>query len=153
MDPTMYLFLNKGAGMSTGKSAAQAGHAAVEAYRLTQLTLGKSALVEEWYKGGGYKKIVLEADDETHLLVIQKYIEARGFCTRLIIDEGHTEVRPHTATALGVELVDKDDEHTAATFGSFKLYKDEPKEMYVYHHGWSEPWPGTSKHRWWNRRR
>lgn len=151
MDPTMYLFLNKGAGMSTGKSAAQAGHAAVEAYRATLGSSGQNFL-EAWYQGGGYKKIVLEAEDETHLLVIDAYLGSRGFITRLIIDEGATEVRPHTATALGVELVDKDDEHTAATFGSFKLYRDVQRDAAL----WREPAPGTSDHwpgkpHWWRR--
>jgi peptidyl-tRNA hydrolase len=130
----MYIFLNAGAGMSTGKAAAQAAHAAVEAYRLScppapdrPEQMGyfvQSGIVNRWYQGGHYKKIVLRADDEQHLHTIQRYLEDRGFKTKLIVDEGMTEVRPHTATALGVEVVNKDDGHTAATFSTFDLFRD-----------------------------
>jgi peptidyl-tRNA hydrolase len=110
--------------MSTGKSAAQAAHAAVEAY------IGSDSNIRNvWWLGHHYTKLVLEAEDESHLHTIQKYIEDRGFRSRLIIDEGRTEIRPHTATALGVEIVDKDDPHVEATFSTFKLYKDpQPKK-------------------------
>lgn len=123
--------------MSTGKASAQASHAAVEAYRLScppppqlsekeRLRSESSELVQEWYKGGHYMKLIMEARDEAHLHTIERYLNDRGFKTALIIDEGRTEIPALTATALGVELVDKDDPHTAATFSSFQLFK-EPK--------------------------
>lgn len=121
MDACMYIFVNKGLGMSTGKGHAQAAHAAVEGFRISS-----ESMIRHWYCGGHYKKLVMEAADATHLFTIQKYLEDRGFKTALIIDEGLTEIAAHTATALGVEVVDKDKMHTAATFGSFKLYR-EPK--------------------------
>lgn len=136
MKPAMYIFINKGLRMSAGKIAAQAGHAAVEAYRETtekakQETSDSSGfdhrtqrLIDEWYKGGHYAKYVMEARDDAHMRNIKDYLEARDFKTVLIIDEGHTEVPPLSATALGVELVDKDDPHTAATFSSFQLFKE-----------------------------
>src|SRR5688500_3482140 len=129
MKPAMYIFLNKGLGMSTGKASAQAAHAAVEAYRLSVEDGGKigddgKVLVDEWYKGGHYMKLIMEARDEAQLHTIERYLNDRGFKTTLIIDEGRTEIAPLSATALGVELVDKDDPHTEATFSSFKLYKD-----------------------------
>jgi peptidyl-tRNA hydrolase len=134
MKPAMYLFLNKGLGMSTGKSAAQAGHAAAEATLLSNPIVGRlqpqrwderwTAIWEAWREGLHYAKYVMEARDTDHLLVIERYLTARGFRTHLVIDEGHTEVAPLTPTALGVALVDKDDPHTKATFSSFKLYKD-----------------------------
>ena len=122
----MYIFINKGLGMSGGKIGAQSGHAAVEAYRISD-----DKLIDEWYVGKHYMKLVMEAESQEHLLVIERYLNDRGFKTALIIDEGHTEVAPITATALGVEIVDKDDPHVAATFSSFKLYKDPkpPKEI------------------------
>ena len=120
-DPVMYIFINRGAGMSPGKIAAQAAHAAVEAYRKTPQD---SNLLRLWYKGGHYKKVVLLARDTTHLLAIANYLTDRGFDNCLIIDEGHTEVDPHTMTALGVPIVDKSEPHTAATFSSFELYKE-----------------------------
>jgi peptidyl-tRNA hydrolase len=117
----MYLFANKGLGMSSGKMSAQVAHAAVEAFHISD-----PELVAQWYVGGHYCKYVMAAEDETHLHTIKYYLEQRGFKTKLIVDEGHTEIRPHTATALGVEIVDKDDAHVAATFGDFKIYRDPP---------------------------
>lgn len=119
----MYIFINKGLGMSAGKIAAQAGHAAVEAYRISE-----QPLLDEWYKGGHYAKYVMECRDRDHLLDTFRYIVERGFQAKLIIDEGHTEIPAITPTAIGVEVVDKDDEHTAATFSSFKLYRDPKPE-------------------------
>lgn len=115
----MYIILNKGANMSTGKAAAQAGHAAVEAYRRS-----KPELVDAWYEGGHFKKIVLEAQDAQQLGAMQVYIQARGFRVVPIIDEGYTEVDAFTLTAVGVEIVDKDDPHVAATFGTFRTYRE-----------------------------
>lgn len=130
MKPAMYIFINKGLGMSTGKTAAQASHAAVEAFRLSMkheyAVYEETNLVRLWYRGGHYMKLVMEARDSAHLRDTERYLNDRGFKTTLIIDEGHTEVAPITPTALGVELVDKDDPHTAATFESFRLYKDQP---------------------------
>lgn len=120
MNPCMYIILNKAAGMSTGKAAAQAAHAAVEAYLITPDNNTKRV----WHKGGHYAKVVLEAKDEQDLRVKQQYIEDRGFATKLIIDEGRTEIDPFTPTALGVEILDKDHPHVGATFSSFGLYKD-----------------------------
>lgn len=110
--------------MTPGKIAAQAQHAAVEAFRISD-----PKLLEDWYKGGHYCKLVMLAEDDVHLLTIQKYIEERGFKTKLIIDEGRTEIRPHSVTALGVEVLDRDDPHVSATFESFKLYKDKPQQI------------------------
>jgi PTH2 family peptidyl-tRNA hydrolase len=115
----MYIFANRDLGMSPGKLAAQASHAAVEAYRIS-----KQEMLDAWYVGGHYAKLVMLAEDTEHLRNIKHYLEARGFKTVLIVDEGRTEIAPHSATALGVEVVDKDDEHTAATFGDFRTYRE-----------------------------
>lgn len=121
MKPAMYIFVNKGLGMTPGKCMSQSSHAAVEAFRISQ-----PRLIEAWDLGKHYAKYVMVAEDELHLHTIKHYIEERGFKTVLIIDEGHTEIRPHTVTALGVEIVDKDDPHTAATFSDFKTYRETP---------------------------
>jgi peptidyl-tRNA hydrolase len=146
MKAAMYIFINKGLGMSPGKIAAQAGHAAVEAALLSHPALDGdkpkplgvlNAAVEKhlvwnaWRQGLHYAKYVMEARDAEHLRTIKDYLEERGFKSALIIDEGHTEIEPITATALGVALVDKDDPHTAATFSSFKLYR-EPRPQPVF---------------------
>lgn len=139
----MYIFLNKGLGMSTGKAAAQAAHAAVEAYRLTEQNIitgnrTASAVHEAWYEGGHYKKIVLEARDRHQLRDIEHYLNERRFLTKLIIDEGRTEIAAFTPTALGVEIVNKDNAHVAKTFSGFRLYQDEEPQR-----------PKWTK-RWWN---
>lgn len=107
--------------MSTGKAAAQAAHAAVEAYRVS-----KSDMVDAWYTGGHYTKLVMLAEDTENLMVINAYIQNRGFRTGLIIDEGRTEIKAFSPTALGVEIVDKDDPHVQASFESFRTYKELP---------------------------
>lgn len=115
----MYLFANRGLGMSPGKLAAQVAHAAVEAYRISG-----PLMVDAWYSGGHYTKLVMLAEDEIQLDNIQRYLEGRGFKTSMIIDEGRTEIKPFSKTALGVTIVDKLDEHVSDTFGSFQTYKE-----------------------------
>jgi PTH2 family peptidyl-tRNA hydrolase len=121
MNPVMYIFLNRELRMSTGKSAAQAAHAAVEAYKLSD-----PELIVAWYVGGHYTKLVMAAEDTIQMNNIGNYIMDRGFHVAWIVDEGRTEVRPHSLTALGVEIVDKDDRHTAATFEGFKVFREIP---------------------------
>lgn len=125
MKPVMYLFLNRGLGMSTGKASAQVAHAAVEAYRISD-----PKMVNAWYLGKHYTKLVLLAEDAEQLTTFREYIEGRGFKTSLIIDEGRTEIKAFSKTALGVEIVDKADQHVIDTFGEFKIYqnKDEGVE-------------------------
>ena len=110
--------------MSTGKAAAQAAHAAVEAYRLTD---PDSNLHKDWYVANHYTKIVLQAPD---LGVAERYLNERGIKTALIIDEGRTEFDGVlTPTAIGCALVNKDNPHIQDTFSAFKLYRDpKPKK-------------------------
>lgn len=142
MTPAMYIFVNKGLGMSTGKTAAQAAHAAVEAYRISMSRTpeGRSTIwphmpakvlyetneVRRWYRGGHYMKLVMECRDDAHILATEQYLKNRGFNTALIYDEGHTEIPAVTPTALGVEIVDKDNPHVQASFGCFDLYREAP---------------------------
>lgn len=121
--PVMYIFINRGLKMSVGKVAAQAAHAAVEAYQISD-----EEMIDLWYQGGHYTKLVMLAESEEHLSTIREYIESRGFRTALIIDEGRTEISPHSKTALGVEIVDKNDEHVFYTFETFSTYKDSVKK-------------------------
>lgn len=118
-DVAMYIFLNKDLHMSTGKAAAQASHAAIEAYRISQ-----SSLIDSWYEGGHYTKLVMQAANEQSIYTIQRYLEERGFESVIIIDEGVTEISPHQVTALGVQLVDRNIPHVKKTFSQFELYRD-----------------------------
>lgn len=131
MNPVQYLILNKGLGMSTGKAAAQAAHASVEGVRLSARTPNgnpwDASIVNRWYRGGHYAKVVLEAKDSAALQIARQYIEDRGFKSALIIDEGRTEIEPMSVTALGCEIVDKDWPHARETFSAFQLYTDTPQ--------------------------
>lgn len=101
--------------MSAGKLAAQVAHAAVEAR-----SISTDEAVRQWYLGGHYTKIVLETTAD--LCLLNHYLTERGFKNKLIIDEGRTEIAPFSPTAIGIEIVDKDDDHVIATLGEFETY-------------------------------
>lgn len=117
--PVMYIFANRGLGMSSGKLSAQVAHAAVESFLISD-----DNMVVKWRLGEHYTKLVMLARDNEHIRNIETYINKRGYKTALIIDEGITEISPHQPTALGVEIVDKEDQHTEDTFSTFELYKE-----------------------------
>lgn len=121
-----YIILNQGLGMSTGKAAAQASHAAVKGYELTRRTGTGQGLIDKW-NDTGHTKIVLAARDTEHLLMIERYLKERGVACHLVIDEGRTEIDPHTPTAIGCELLDKDDPNVQFAFGDLKTYRDPPR--------------------------
>lgn len=131
-DIVQYIIANQGLGMSSGKLAAQVAHAAVKSYLITcdrealEFDTSNDKLRSVIWNSTGYAKIVLAARDTEHLLTIERYLTQHGIDTYLIIDEGRTEIAPHTPTALGVELVDKDDPEVKFLFSALKLYKDKP---------------------------
>lgn len=117
MKVAMYVFINKGLSMSAGKIASQAIHAGIEAYRISD-----QKKIKAWYKHKFYPVYVMEADNADHLYDIKEYLTARQIKCEMIIDEPMTELSRHTPTALGVELIDKD--QNGAIFEMFKLYKE-----------------------------
>lgn len=124
MNPVQYLILDHTLGMSPGKLAAQAAHAAIEGLRLNaKEPWGNpfdASIVNRWYQGGHYAKVVLETDD---LPVAKEYLTSRGFNVSLIVDEGRTEFGGKlTPTAIGCPVLDKDEPHVRETFSTFKLY-------------------------------
>jgi PTH2 family peptidyl-tRNA hydrolase len=133
----MYIFANAGLGMSPGKLAAQCGHAAVEAYRLSidrdihERHATEQSMTKAWLDSG-HTKLVMEARDTEHLISIHMYLTQKGYNTSLIIDEGRTEVSPHTPTALGVQIVDKDSERVQFAFSDFKTLKPPKKLRYPF---------------------
>lgn len=129
MKPVMYIVANKGLGMSPGKLAAQVAHAAVKAYEASdgsRKTDGTPEIINDW-NASGHTKIVLEARDTEHLLMVERYLAERGFTGALIIDEGRTEIDAHTPTALGIKIVDKDDPAVQFAFGDLRTYREGPK--------------------------
>ena len=131
MRPALYLFVNQGLGMSAGKIAAQVAQATVGTVDLSysgdEYT---QSLKDEWWEGNGHHHTtyVMQAEDSEHLYSIERYLNARGFRTFMMIDEGMTEIRPITPTVLGVEIVDKDNPHVEASFMAFRLYRDKKPE-------------------------
>lgn len=143
MRPARYIFINRGLGMSPGKIAAQAAHAETLAmYDImaveTEKKRGGPELFREWYDSGHYAKLVMLAEDTEQLYSIERYLNERGYTTFLVIDEGRTEIRPFSPTALAVELVDRDDELVKSHFESFRTYKPEkvkPKKRWWHIYG------------------
>lgn len=117
--PIIYIFINKSLNMTSGKIAAQAAHAAV-------MTLIDAPDWEKifWENSPARTIIILEARDSEHLTNIDKYLAQRSVRTSLIIDEGINEIDSHTPTALGTQILDKDNENVPAIFSSFRKYQD-----------------------------
>jgi peptidyl-tRNA hydrolase len=118
-NPVVYIFLNKSLGMSVGKAAAQASHAAMFA------GMQSSQHMQSLWATSPHKTIiVLEARNEEHIRNIETYLDQRGFSANMIVDEGVNEIDPHTITALSSQILDKDNDDVKLTFSSFDLYKD-----------------------------
>lgn len=119
MNPIVYVFINKGLGMTTGKVAAQAVHASM----MSNIDSFEHEL-EEWRKAPHKTVIILEARDEAHIKNIEVYLNQRDIQSYPIIDEGVNEIDAHTITALSTGILDKDDEKVKLAMSTFKLYRD-----------------------------
>lgn len=117
--PTIYVFINKSLGMSSGKIAAQAAHAG--AYSMARNELESNT---EWLQAIHKTVIVLEARDEQHLRNIKDYLGQRDVESEFIIDEGINEVPHHSITALVTVMIDKN-ENADQLFSTFNLYKED----------------------------
>lgn len=117
--PFVYVFANKGLGMSAGKLSAQVAHAVMMAGVEQPKEKFKS-----WANSMHRTIIVLEANDETHMRNIHSYLKERGFKMSLIVDEGVNEITPFTVTAMASEILDRNDPNVEDAFAGFKLYTD-----------------------------
>jgi PTH2 family peptidyl-tRNA hydrolase len=93
-------------GMGQGKLAAQVAHASLSAYEDADERTRR-----EW-KGGGQKKIVLEAAAESEIHELADAARREGLPYAVVRDAGHTQLEPGTVTALAVgpgpeNIVDK----------------------------------------------
>ena len=96
--PTMAHIVREDLNLSTGKTAAQCAHAAVE---ITLVARRQSKrLFQAWRENGG-RKIVLHAENIEAFDEIVADI-AHGIVWHLVKDAGHTEVAPGTVTVLGM---------------------------------------------------
>ncbi len=83
-------------GMGQGKLAAQVAHASLSAYEKAD-----SQLQDQW-KQGGQKKVVLKGESERQLHELSEIAERDGIPNAVIRDAGHTQLEPGTVTALAV---------------------------------------------------
>jgi len=92
--------------LTKGKMAAQVSHASVESL------LRSHADDRDTWRAQGMKKVVLKVADLKELLEYKRKAEDAGLVVALIVDAGHTQVEPGTATCLGIgpdkaEKIDK----------------------------------------------
>ena len=104
----MVIIVRNDLGLSCGKIAAQASHAAVCC--VLEAKRANSKWYNKWKSEGG-KKVVVRVEDLGELLGLEKLAKAKKLTTCLIEDAGLTEVPPETITCLGIgpapnELVD-----------------------------------------------
>jgi PTH2 family peptidyl-tRNA hydrolase len=85
--------------LSKGKTAVQAGHAAVSAAE--EARRHRKKWWAEWV-GEGQRKIAVKVKTEKELLEIEKQAKDSELPCALIIDRGLTEVPPNTITCLGI---------------------------------------------------
>ena len=83
-------------GMGEGKLAAQVAHASLQAYEEASSTDQR-----EW-KGGGQKKVVVQATSESDLFELAEKARLEGVPHAIVRDAGHTELEPGTVTTLAV---------------------------------------------------
>ena len=103
------IVIRKDLGMSTGKIASQAAHAAISAAE--ECRKSKPEWLKEWL-AEGQKKVVLRVENEADLKNLYEKAKSLGLPAALIEDAGLTEIPPGTLTALGIgpapsELIDK----------------------------------------------
>jgi PTH2 family peptidyl-tRNA hydrolase len=95
--------------LSRGKTAAQAGHAAVSAAEEARKHR------KEWFDGWfreGQCKIAVKVPNEKSLSEVEIHAKEMGLPCALIVDRGLTEIPPDTVTCLGIgpapyEKIDK----------------------------------------------
>ncbi len=122
LKPVVYIFVNQGLHMTTGKAAAQAAHAIAIAFARSDKTV-----LDLWNESVHRTILVMKARDAEHLKNMQQYLKERNIRTHLVIDEGVNEIDPHVPTALATDILDRDDAVAKQTLSSFELYRDQIK--------------------------
>ncbi|KAG1871155.1 peptidyl-tRNA hydrolase PTH2-domain-containing protein [Suillus tomentosus] len=85
--------------MTTGKIAAQCGHATLACYKALSRT--NTALVQHWEKTG-QAKIALKCSSEDELLELEAVSKSLNLCARSILDAGRTQIAAGSRTVLGI---------------------------------------------------
>lgn len=90
------ILIRKDLGMSKGKIAAQAAHAAVEA------TLKSDKNMVSAWRQIGMKKVTLKIESKEELYKYLQDAKDANLTTALITDAGKTEIAPGTPTCLAI---------------------------------------------------
>lgn len=83
-------------GMGKGKLAAQVAHASLQGYEEAMPD------VQRQWKGGGQKKVVLQATGERQIFELADAAEREGLPHAVVRDAGHTQLDPGTVTAVAI---------------------------------------------------
>ena len=94
--PTMALVVRRDLKLSTGKTAAQCAHAAVDVGRAAR----RSRLLERW-RAGGARKVVLAVQDLDGMNELHASVPS-GCYSSIVTDAGRTEVPAGTQTVVGI---------------------------------------------------
>ncbi len=113
----MVFVINVELKMSTGKIAAQVGHATLGLYKYLQSQQDQRAGLEIWEERGS-KKIVLRGNDVRHMLDLKKKAYELHIANIMVHDAGKTEVEPGSLTVFA--LFGKNEDVDKVT-GSLKL--------------------------------
>ena len=95
----MVIVVRADLGMSKGKTAAQAAHAAVN---VSLASMKKNPDAFEMWMHNAYPKIVLKVKDERELFEIKSFADAAGLINSIITDAGRTELVPGTVTCMAI---------------------------------------------------
>ncbi|EMD41717.1 hypothetical protein CERSUDRAFT_79352 [Gelatoporia subvermispora B] len=85
--------------MTTGKIAAQCGHATLACYKALSNT--NPELLRHWERTG-QAKIALKASSEDELLELEAVAKSLNLCARSILDAGRTQIAAGSRTVLGI---------------------------------------------------
>ena len=106
MEYKMVIVVRSDLGLSKGKAAAQAAHAAVNCAFASKKK--DPDTFAKWYNEG-QRKVVLKVDDEMDLFELKAVADARGVINSVVTDAGRTEIAPGTVTCIGIGP-DREDE-------------------------------------------
>lgn len=85
---------------TTGKIAAQCGHATLACYKALQSTK-QNTILRRWERYG-QAKVALQVKSEDELELLQAQAMSLGVCAKIIHDAGRTQIASGSATVLGV---------------------------------------------------
>jgi PTH2 family peptidyl-tRNA hydrolase len=100
-DPIMYIVVLGDLEMPAGKLAAQAGHAAVNAYVESSQQIHRASVTASWLSNGG-AKICVRAESIGELTLTKYECDRLGIPAEIIEDAGHTVFAGPTVTCMGV---------------------------------------------------